>query len=488
MASEFKYFVLLANMRTGSNLFEQNIRLYPEFSCHGELFNPSFIGFPDVYDLYGVSMQEREVKPQRLLNRFISHEKSTLPGFRLFADHDPRILDDVLADPECAKIILTRNPLDSFVSHAIAQATNQWKLTDVSKRKKAMVEFDILAFRSYLKKIQRYLTDIKRGLQQSGQTAFHLSFEDLNDVDVFNGLATFLGGAEPRKELNPNIVRQNPEGLQDKVINYDEMVEQVSKIDLLALEAVPILEPVRNPGSKNFVGGETLPVLFMPMHKSEYPALKKWLRAHEKRLSGQNQLSQNMNQKQLAIWLGNHSSRQTIAVVSHPVERAYEAFYRHIFCTGDELFPWIRNTLQNHYDMFLPDKKLTVNPNRSVLENSGYGVKNHQDAFKKFLGFVKGNLQGLTRARVDQSWASQNSILQGYCRLVLPDVVARKETLSEVLKQTEAKLGLPSIPFEAEPETQKCFDLAEIYSPEIEEMARATYARDYQMFGFGNWR
>ncbi len=488
MASEFKYFVLLANMRTGSNLFEQNIRLYPEFSCHGELFNPSFIGFPDVYDLYGVSMQERELKPQKLLNRFISNEKNTLPGFRLFADHDPRILNNVLADPECAKIVLTRNPLDSFVSQTIAETTNQWKLTDVSARKKALVDFDILAFRPYLKKIQSYLTEIKQGLQKSGQTAFQLSFEDLNNVEVFNGLATFLGGAEPRKELNPTLVRQNPESLREKVVNYDEMVDQVGKIDLLALEAVPILEPVRNPGSKNFFGGNTVPILCLPMHKSEQSALANWLKAHEKQASGQGKLSRNMNQKQLGQWLADRTARHTIAVVTHPVERAYEAFYRHIFCTGDDLFPWIRTTLQNHYNMFVPEKKLAVNPNRSVLENSGYTVRNHQEAFTTFLGFIKGNLQGLTKARVDQSWASQNSILQGYCRLVFPDVVARKETLAEVLQQTEEKLGLPAIPLEMAAETPKCFELDEIYSPEIEAMARAAYARDYQMFGFGDWR
>jgi len=423
-----------------------------------------------------------------MLNRLISQEKTTLPGFRLFADHDPRILDDCIADPECAKIILTRNPLDSYVSHAIAQATNQWKLTDVSKRKKAMVEFDIIAFRSYLKKIQEFLGHIRRGLQKSGQTAFQLSFDDLNDVDVYNGLATFLVGADLRKELNPNIVRQNPEGLQEKVVNYDEMVELVGKIDLLGLEAVPILEPVRNPGSKNFTAGETVPVLCLPMHKAEMPELEIWLKAHEKQLSGSEKLNRNMNQKQLGNWLAKNAGRQTIAIVSHPVERAYEAFYRHIFCTGDDLFPWIRNTLESHYNMYLPEKKLAVNPNRHVLENSGYAVADHRDAFEKFLGFIKGNLQGLTRARVDQSWASQNSILQGYCRLVFPDMVAREEDLPAAMKLTENKLGLPHIPFMTKAKSEKCFSLDEIYSPTIESLARAAYARDYQMFGFGDWR
>ncbi|MBV1862875.1 MAG: nodulation protein NodH [Rhodobacteraceae bacterium] len=487
MAAKFKSFVLLANMRTGSNLFEQNIRLYPEFSCHGELFNSSFIGFPDVHNLYGTSMSEREKKPHKLLERLLETETNTLPGFRLFAGHDHRILESCLADPECAKIVLTRNPLDSFVSHAIARATDQWKLTDVSKRKKEKINFDIIAFKSYLNKIQTFLSEIKLDLQRTGQTAFYLNYEDLNNVDVFNGLATFLGGAVPLKELDSKIVRQNPEGMQDKVHNFAEMQEQVGRLDLLGTEAVPVLEPIRNPGSKNFKGGNKLPVLFMPMHKSEFPEVTTWMAAHEKQMPGGEQLNVEMNQNQLGHWLRTHSIRQTFTVVTHPVERAYDAFYRHIFCAGDDLFPWIRTTLENHYNVTLPDKKLVDPPNRSVLENSGYGVDHHRQAFTKFLRFVKGNLQGLTRSRVDQSWASQNSILQGYCRLVFPDVILRKENLTNALREMERDIGLSSIPVGAALGSSYCFDLHEIYCAEMEEIARATYTRDYQMFGFQNW-
>ena len=151
-------------MRTGSNLFEQNIQLFESFSSHGELFNPHFIGFLNQREAFGVTMHDRELKPQRLLNRMTSKEKDTLPGFRLFSDHDPRVLEHCLNDPECAKIVLTRNPLDSFVSHAIAKATDQWKLTDVSKRKKAKVVFDFLEFKAYLTRLQTFLGEIKSTL------------------------------------------------------------------------------------------------------------------------------------------------------------------------------------------------------------------------------------------------------------------------------------------------------------------------------------
>lgn len=481
MGSDFKYFALLANMRTGSNLFEQNIRAYAGFSCHGELFNPHFIGYPDVTEAFGVTLSEREHKPQKLLNRMQSKEADTLPGFRLFSDHDPRVLNHVLNDRECAKIVLTRNPLDSFVSHAIARATDQWKLTDVSKRKVARVTFDFVAFRAYLNRLQHYLSDIRQTLQHTGQTAFYIGYDDLNNVDVFNGLARYLGGEEELRELSAKIVRQNPEGLRDKVENYDQMIEQVRQIDLLSTEAVPVLEPVRNPGSKNFVAGNDVPILHMAMQRGGHPHVTAWLRAHQ---SGD--LAEAMNQKQLNDWLIAHPVRRSFTVLSHPLDRAYRAFNEHIFCTGPGLFPWIRNALENHYDVTLPPRSMCEEPNRQVLENSGYGAADHGRAFIGFLRFLKGNLQGQTRARIDQSWASQNSILQGYCRLTFPDVIAREETLATDLRAIESDMGLDPKPLPDDP-FQPCFSLAEAYTGQMDKLARDAYARDYQMFGFGDW-
>jgi hypothetical protein len=484
VSSSFKYFVLLANMRTGSNLFEQNIRLYKNFSCNGELFNPHFIGFPNTLEAFDVSLTERELKPQKLLNRMIAKEGQTISGFRLFSDHDQRILDHCLSDIDCAKIVLTRNPLDSFVSHAIARATDQWKLTDISKRKMVKVRFDILEFKTYLYRLESFLGHIKKTLQKTGQSAFFISFDDLNDVDVFNGLAKYLGSDEALKDLSDKIVRQNPESLQEKVENYSEMIEQVRMLDLLGTDAVPILEQVRNPGSKNFVAGSEVPLLFMAMEKGELPEVADWVAAHQSSFKA---VETDMNQKQLNTWLANTPVRQSFTVLRHPLERAYNAFYDHIFCSGEKMFPWIRNTLENHYGVELPEKRLTLSPNRSVLENSGYTSKMHGRAFFEFLKFLKGNLQGQTRARVDQSWASQNTILQGYCRLVFPDVIVRYENLAAELARIEKDMQIKPQPVGRPKHEPFCYSLADIYSDDMEKVAREVYARDYQMFGFGDW-
>ena len=76
-------------------------------------------------------------RPLRLLTS-LRQKGEGLTGFRYFHDHDPRVLPVVLEDPACAKIILTRNPIESYVSLKIAQATGQWKLTNAKNLKTAL--------------------------------------------------------------------------------------------------------------------------------------------------------------------------------------------------------------------------------------------------------------------------------------------------------------------------------------------------------------
>ena len=52
MTKRFDYFVIFAEMRTGSNFLEENINGLEDVICHGEAFNPSFLGFPEVETLW----------------------------------------------------------------------------------------------------------------------------------------------------------------------------------------------------------------------------------------------------------------------------------------------------------------------------------------------------------------------------------------------------------------------------------------------------
>ena len=98
MSEPFDYFVVFAEMRTGSNFLESNLNAFEDVTCFGEAFNPHFIGYPNKESLLGVTQEMREEDPLALINR-IKSEPGQLGGFRFFHNHDPRVLQVMLEDP-----------------------------------------------------------------------------------------------------------------------------------------------------------------------------------------------------------------------------------------------------------------------------------------------------------------------------------------------------------------------------------------------------
>ncbi|MDA3858937.1 MAG: nodulation protein NodH, partial [Roseovarius sp.] len=230
MTAPFDYFVVFAEMRTGSNFLESNLNAFDGIECHGEAFNPHFIAYPNKTEVLGVTQAMRDGDPGRLIEA-IKTKSEGIGGFRFFHDHDPRVLDIALDDPRCAKIVLTRNPVDSYVSWKIAQATGQWKLTNVKRRRDSKIEFDGVEFERHVGRLQDFQVFLLNRLQQSGQTAFYLAYDDLQSLEVMNGLARYLGCATVLDALDDSLKKQNPSGLEDKVSNFDEMEHALAGLD-----------------------------------------------------------------------------------------------------------------------------------------------------------------------------------------------------------------------------------------------------------------
>lgn len=264
MAGRFDYFIVFAEMRTGSNFLETNLNAYDGLTCHGEAFNPHFIGYPNRTEILGITQPMRDANPQRLIEA-VKHGTAGLGGFRFFHDHDQRVLDIALSDPRCAKIILTRNPVDSYVSRKIAQATGQWKLTNVAKRKEALAVFDRDEFEAHLTDLQEFQITLLHALQVTGQTAFYVAYEDLQDVAVMNGLARFLGVEQQLDSLDESLKKQNPEPISEKVRNFDQMVDALARLDRFNLTRTPNFEPRRGAAVPGYVAAARSPLLYLPI-------------------------------------------------------------------------------------------------------------------------------------------------------------------------------------------------------------------------------
>jgi len=471
MSNRFDYFVMLAEKRTGSNFLCANLNRFDGITAHGEAYNPHFIGNTNREKLHGMTLEMREKDPVGLLQRMKDDPKN-LVGFRFFSTHDPRALTHFMADERCAKIILTRNPLESYVSELIAWSTNQWKLGRGDKRETAQVMFKLDEFRQHVADYQAFQVKILHEMQCSGQTAFYLSYEDVQDVDVMNGLAKFLGVDSRIEALSTNLRRQNPESLREKVVNYDEMVAALQQMDPFDLSRTPNFEPRRGPVVPAYVAAANAPLMYLPIRGGPQKQIQEWLK-----VIGGGDLLGGFNQKTLRQWKRKHAGHRSFTVIRHPVVRAHAAFCEHILNTGDGGFPEIRAALLREFGLLIPEYGL----------DESYGRDAHHDAFLVFLMFLKKNLTGQTGVRVDPSWASQSQILQGFGQFALPDMVLREEQLNEGLAQLTAQVGMEPQPLPPVADDHP-FALDAIYDAKIEAAARDAYQRDYMMFGYRAYR
>ncbi|MBV2359623.1 nodulation protein NodH [Thalassococcus sp. CAU 1522] len=475
MSDRFDLFVVFAEMRTGSNFLEANLNAFDGITCHGEAFNPHFIGYPTSEDILGVTQAERDADPARLLGQIRKATPGGIGGFRFFHDHDPRILPRILEDERTAKIILTRNPADSYVSWKIAQATGQWKLTNVAKRKDAKVRFDAREFEEHLAALQQFQVFLMNELQRSGQTAFYVAYEDLQDVGVMNGLARWLGARSQLDSLNSALKRQNPEPITEKVSNPDEMARALSRLDRFNLTRTPNFEPRRGAVVPTYLAAAQTPLLYLPIRSGPEAAVRGWLAA----LDGvdEDALTRDFNQSSLKQWKRERPGHRSFTVIRHPVARAHDAFCTKILGTGKGSFAGIRKTLRRAHNLPIPEGDL----------DDGYDLSAHREAFTGFLAFLKANLSNQTGVRVDGHWASQAQVLEGFAEFTLPDMIVREDEMATYLPPLAMQVGHPA-PADPEPlPIAAPHALAQIYDDRIEKLARDAYGRDYLMFGFDDW-
>lgn len=454
---DFDTFVMFAEMRTGSNFLESNLNALEGVTCFGELFNPHFIGKKDQTEMFGVNLAAREVEPMALIAA-ARGAAGGMVGFRWFHDHDPRVFEAVMADRRCAKIVLTRNPVESYVSLKIAQATGQWKLTNPKNLKQAKARFDGVEFEAHLDRVQGFQVTLLKALQVSGQTAFYLDYEDLQDVAVLNGLAAFLGVPSRLEAADQSLTVQNPEALAEKVTNPAAMEQALARLDRFNLSRTPNFEPRRSAGIPGFIASRAVPLLFMPVRGGPEARVAEWLES----FGG---LERGFVQKSLRQWKRNHPGHRTFTVLRHPVDRAWAAFQD---ARGAGLGQEQRNVISRVHGVAFPKQ--------------GYGsVEDERAAFVAFLRFLKRNIAGQTGFKTASGWATQTAVLQGFAQFNGPDAVLREDRLAEGLGWLCAELGVTMPPLRG----AEASGLDALMDDEVEEVARDTYQRDYMGFGFG---
>lgn len=473
MAGRFGYFVVLAGMRTGSNLLEEYLSAMPGVRSHGELFNPHFFGKPKSKEQFGLSIEDRDADPVRVIDA-MRNEPGGLQGFRLFYDHDPRVIEHVLADERAAKIVLSRRPVDSYVSLKIARKTGQWWLGDLSSARGGKVAFDADEYADFVNTLTDYQQRIRRVLQSTGQTAFFLDYSDLSEEAVIGGLGRYLGAEGPPDAGEVRAKVQNPQPVAERLVNADEAEARLRELAAPDIGLIPSYEPERGPGLRMFHVCRTAPLLYMPIRGAGSDPVPDWLQ----KVDAKGKVEKGLTQKDVRRWMRKHPGHRTFTVLRHPLPRAYDAFCRFVLPTDQQGHADIRSALSERYSVPLPRE----------WPCEGWTLVRQREAFLEFLKFLAGNLGGQTSLRVDYSWASQAALLEAVAGFKVPDRVVREDTAGIELAQLAALAGCPEAPvFDGAFGTDSEFPLSSVRTAEIEAACANAYRRDYVFFGFDAW-
>jgi hypothetical protein len=461
----FQSFVIFAEMRTGSNFLESNLNAIPGLTCHGEAFNPYFLGGEGKSELLGVTLQDRNADPARLL-RALRDQTPGLSGFRYFHDHDPRVFDLVVDDPSVAKIILTRNQLESYISWKIAKESDQWWLANTKHLKTVRPEFSQEEFQARIDELQLFQKGLLHRLQISGQAAYYIDYEDILDLKVLNGVAAFLGVDGRLEDLVFRFKKQNPEPLADKVANPDEMAQGLSRLDWFNLHHTPNFEPRRPGAVGTYVASDTVGLLFQPIKSGPEQRIRKWMQAY-------GGLQSSFDRQSLRKWRMEHQGQRSFSVLRHPLARAYAAYCDFL---QREWMPELRPYLKRVHKFELPPKA-----------QRGFATEaEHRAGILVFLELIKHMHAGRTELRMPAQFATQLTTVSGFAQVQGPDFLLREDRLDRDLEYVCDHVGIPMQPLPPEVESQ-AYPLAAIYGADLEKAARDAYAKDYAAFGFSNW-
>lgn len=467
---QFDHFVILAEMRTGSNLLEAYLNECPELACMGEAFNPAFVAYPKIDALYGFSRAARDADPRALLAAF--REQETLSGFRYFHDHDPRVFEPFMRDPACAKIILTRNPVDSYVSLKIARETQQWRLGDVKNKRAAQVVFDPEEFAAHVGELQAFQIRVQTLLQTTGQTAFYIGYEDIKDLDVINGLLRWLGVEAPVERAPRKLKRQNPEPLEEKLVNPEAVGDGIARLDRFNLARTPNFEPRQPPPLWALRACRNLPLVYAPLPGGHERAIFAWMAQADG--GGMRDLLSDFTPQSWRDWQRRHPCRMAFTVLRHPLERAHEVFVHQVLLGNRSN---VRAFIERVHEITLPTDEAGAR---------AMGPEAHRQAFTGFLHFVQANLAGQTALPTRPIWASQTRLIEALAAQCPPQRMLRADRLAQDLPAMGDELG-HALPAFAPPARAPVLRLEDIYTPALEAACRAAYGQDYESLGFEDW-
>ncbi len=211
-------FVIVAHARSGSHMIDSMLNSHPCIKSDGEKFNL-------------VNQEECDL----LFTEYVTmpDKTETILGFKLAYQLRTNKRNDIwskVLNNKQIKIIhwYRTNLLRAYVSWVIATNTDKWKAADRQpelSEKKIMIDQD-----QCIKWLNK--TSFQHAISQyefRHHLCFNVSYENfLFDKNKATEILNFLG-VDSSFQLSTDLVRQNPEPLDQLIINYDEFAPSFQK-------------------------------------------------------------------------------------------------------------------------------------------------------------------------------------------------------------------------------------------------------------------
>lgn len=469
-----RYFAIFGAMRTGSNLLEKTLEALGDTACYGEAFNPGFISGPRKTVVLGHTVATRDADPGAFLETLIHAEPDRIAGFRIFPDHSKAIMDRALADPRCIRIILTRDPLDSWVSLKIAQTTGQWMLGKRKVRATARVHFDAAEFERFCKARAEHLAWLDRQLARHGTSAIRVDYHELRDPMKLQAIAHAIGsrGSLP---LRAPIQRQNPEPIHEKVENYFEMCSHLGMTPEVERPAPlvrreDLIRPGWLPAAYAPLPGAGLAPALALLHRIE-------VRDHGVAKLAPPELLQRSGFGRL-FPTGADTGGEVFTLLADPLERLHWSFLNDVFGPGWRCSK-IRHRLELDHGRF---------PRGEEALRTDYPARRHRRHFNGFLDLVAKAAKGTLGIAMRPEWAPQIEMLGIYG---VADRVRlfRYDDFADMVHWLTDLAGVQPFPpgqinGMRQTAAQTLLPIEGVRTPEILARVQELHAADYDAFGF----
>ncbi|MEM7744320.1 MAG: hypothetical protein AAF409_11495 [Pseudomonadota bacterium] len=430
--SRAPYFAIFAAMRTGSNLLERTLAELGDTTCYGEAFNPAFIGGPRCHYMMGWNLARRNADPLGFLTQLRAAAEGSIPGFRVFDGHGRVLMTHALADPMCRKVVLRRDPLESYLSLKIARQTGQWMLKNPRRRIAARVQFDASEYADYTSGLEAHYAWIDAQLTAAGETAVRVDYAELQEHAKLAEIARYIGSAGTLPEHQP-IARQNPQNLAEKVSNYKYMCETLD----ISPGALPTPKPRSVPAIR------LAPSAQLACAEIPGPAFEvaiSLLYRFERRSYGGRSLSYTQLQREsregtyAPRWSGEETAdgRVVFAITSHPAIRIVGLFNAALFGPDRRVSP-VRQHFLSRYRA-LPEASADMSP------------EDLAQLLAEYLDMVSSARHGSGAVFMDDCWREQSILLDACQAQASVDRVADIDDLDDLVGWLAARLNVPALP------------------------------------------